>query len=198
MAALVAVPLAGCSSSNVGQAASVNGQRISESDVNRYVTPQAKPVSITDQSGASTLVSPRTFVVEILVYNRLLRDLLAKTPGGAPNAGELAQRERTVLAGKTAKAVARSQGVTGYSAAFNRELLRRLAFGAALSDRQKRGADVNKLAQKLDVRVSLSPRYGRWDAKTLSIDTRQDAGVPSFVTLQPTPSGSAAAGLTNP
>ncbi len=197
-AVLAAVVLAGCSSSNVGVAATVNGQRITESDVNRYLTPNAQPVSVSDQSGASTSVSPRAFVVEILVYNQLLHDLLVKTPGGVPTGGELASLEKSVLAGKTAKQVANGQGIKGFSDAFNREFVKRLAYASALQARSQQGADIDKLAKELDIKVSLSPRYGRWNAKALSIDTRPEAGVPSFVTLQPTPTGAAASGLTNP
>jgi hypothetical protein len=188
-AVLAVVVLAGCSSSNVGVAASVNGQRITESDVNGYVTPNAKPVSVSDQSGGSTEISPRAFVVEILVYNQLLHDLLAKTPGGAPTGGELAALKKTALGGKTARQAASGQGIKGYSDAFNREFVRRLAYASALQARSQKGADIDKLAKELDIKVSLSPRYGRWDAKALTIDTRPEAAVPSFVTLQPTPAG---------
>ncbi len=106
--------------------------------------------------------------------------------------------EKTARAGKSARQVASGQGIKGYSDAFNREFVKRLAYAAALQARSQQGADIDKLAKDLDISVSLSPRYGRWDAKTLSIDTRPEAGVPSFVTLQPTPSGTAAGGLTNP
>ena len=197
-AVLAALVLAGCSSSNVGQAASVNGQRISESDVSRYLTSKARPVTLSNQNGGSTVVAPRAFVVQILVYNRLLHDLLAKTPGGVPTGGELAALEKGVKQGKSAKQVANAQGVVGYSAALHRELVRRFAYAAALQKRQQAGADVNKLAQQLDVTVSVSPRYGRWNAKTLSIDTGPEAAVPPFLTLQPTPTTTPANGLTNP
>lgn len=175
---------------NVGVAATVQGHKISESDVTRYVSVKAQPVSVSDASGGSSTIAPRTFVVEILVYNQLLQDVLASTPDGGPSTGELAQLRTQVLAGKTPAQLATSQGVKGYTSALHTELVRRLTYTAALSAYQQKGVDVSALAKKLHVRVSLSPRYGTWDAANLSIDTRPGAGVPAFVTLQPTAASS--------
>jgi hypothetical protein len=189
-ATLAVAGLAGCRS-NIGTAATVNGQRITDSTVSQYITPSAKGVTLQSSSGASVHVAPKAFVLQTLVYTRLLQRLTKVGPGGGPTKGQLAQVQTQTLAGKSAKTFAISQGITGYTTAFDRQLVTRQTYSAVLQAYQQNNVDLQALLTKAKIKVTVSPRYGKWDSKALSLDGTTTAGVPSFVRLQPTPGAAA-------
>jgi hypothetical protein len=192
VASLALAGLAGCRS-NVGDAAVVNGARISDTTVSHYVTPSAKSITLQSSSGAGVEVGPKAFVLQTVVYTRLLKALVKAGPGGGPTKAQLASLSRQTRAGKSATAYAKSQGITGYTSAFDRLLVQRQTYAAALQTYQQQGVDLPTLLKKAKIKVSVSPRYGKWDSKALSLDGSSGAGVPGFVKLQPTPNGSASA-----
>src|SRR5436309_2797409 len=81
---------------NVGNAATIAGHRVSETDVGNYVTGKAQPIKSSDGSQS---IAPKPFVVDILILHRLYRTLLASSPSGAPSAGQLTTLRRQYLAG---------------------------------------------------------------------------------------------------
>jgi hypothetical protein len=195
-AVLATATLAGCRT-NVGVAARVNGQRITETQVEDYLTPKAAPVSSQTQSGTALKIAPRTIVLTVLVKERLYRALLAKTPSGSPSEGQLMTLVSRSRQGKSYQQAASALGVKGYTTAFAKHLLTYAELGNLLNAAVQSGVDVNKIASKLKFPVSVSARYGTWDKKTFSVVPDSSAGVPTFVTLQPTASTGTSAAPAN-
>jgi hypothetical protein len=190
-ATLVVAGLAGCRT-NVGNAATVDGHPISESQVNAYLTPQAQPVALQTSAGSTVQVAPRSYVLENLIDDRLLVALLRLTPGGIPSASNIAKITSQGLNGKSPAQVARTAKIIGFTPSFYQLWVHNRVLGLVLNDYANRGVNVSALAKKLRFPVSVSPRYGAWDAKNLSLSSGASAGLPSFLELQPTPAPAAA------
>ena len=157
-AAVLAVSgLAGCRT-NVGVAATVEGHRITESQVNQYLTSKSQPLKTSSQSGASQSVPPRSFVLNILIKQRLYLALLRKTPKGVPSDGQIAAAVQQELKGRTDRQVAEGLGVKGYSDSFNRFILKFSVLGGQLDSDVQAGVDVNSIVAKLKFPVSVNPR----------------------------------------
>ena len=181
VAAVIALAgLAGCRT-NVGTAATVDGHRITESDVNDYITPDAS-VSLQTSSGNFS-EAPRSFVIRELIDDRLFRKLLSKTPGGEPTNAQLDASLGHDLAGKTPKQFAESIGLRGFTADFDQLFFRVEELNKALSNAQQSGANVNALVKALRFPVSISARYGHWDRKKFSLVGTPAA--PSYLSVQP-------------
>ena len=74
VAVLACAGLSACRT-KVGLAATADGHRITESQVNAYVTRNAQPVQVQDaSSGASTQMAPRTYALQTV---RRISDVLA-------------------------------------------------------------------------------------------------------------------------
>jgi hypothetical protein len=187
-AALALTGLAGCRT-NVGTAATVDGHRITETDVNRYITPNARPVTERKADQTTTQVSPKTFVVQEVIYDRLFLKILAKIPG-APTPARIDAQLDSARKGKTYTQQAESLGLKGYTEAFYKIVLRVELIKQGLSSEQQAGVDVNSIVTKLHFGVTVSPRYGTWDRKTFSLIA--GAAVPGYLTVQPGGSGGAA------
>jgi hypothetical protein len=189
---LVAAGLAGCRT-NVGVAATIDGQRVTETQVNDYLTPSARGVVIT--TGAAAL-PPRSFVLNALIEEKLFTKLLAATPSGLPSDGQLSSIQATDLAGKSVHAIATQLHVVGYTSSFEKKYIGVQVLGSLLSKASSQGVDVNTLANKLKFPVSVNPRYGTWNRTTFLLATGSKAGLPGFLTLQPSAVSTAAAALT--
>jgi hypothetical protein len=192
--------------SKVGQAAIVDGHRISESDLGDYVTPAGASASVlAAASSANQHVYPKTEVVQLLVQQRLFERALAKN-GGVPSEGELAKLHDqaastflgTQLAGKQLDDyLAKQQGSYGYSARYAKLLLRTVELEGALAVkiRARSLAELSAAVNKLHLRVQVNPRYGKWSPKTLSLGA-PDSDLPDFLKLKgastPAPSPPAA------
>jgi len=181
LATLAIAGITGCRS-NAGNAATVNGERISDSKVSAYITPSAQPVAVSQ----SERVAPKSFVVQILINVRLYQAVIKKAPNGGPKKGDLAAISRQALGGKSPKAFAEAQKIIGYTPAFDREVVSFLTYQSVLQTYQRQGVDVKALVAKTKVSVSVNPRYGKWDKNRLTLDGSVGAGVPGFVKLQPT------------
>ncbi|MDQ2750143.1 MAG: hypothetical protein M3Y44_11570 [Actinomycetota bacterium] len=190
--ALAMGALSGCDS-KVGQAAIVGDQRISESDLGKYLSPQGANASVlAAASKAGQTVTPKTEVVQILVQQELFQRALAKN-GGVPTKGELAtlhdQAAATFL-GATQKGadldsfLKGAQGNYGYGAAYAAQLLRTVELEAALAVKIKAQslADLTAAVDKLKLKVEVNPRYGKWDAKTLTLGG-PSSNIPDFLKL---------------
>ena len=166
---------------NVGNAATIDGHRVSESDINDYVTDAAKPIKSSDGSQS---ISPKPFVIDILIQQRLYRKLLVASPSGAPSTGQLSTLRRQYLAGSTTKATVEKLGATGYTAAFNSTIVDVQVMGTLLNQEQSNGVDVSGIVRKTKFPVKVNPRYGTWDSKTLRFDAGATSGLPGYLKLQ--------------
>lgn len=188
VAAVLAVGgLTGCRT-NVGVAATVEGHRITQSDVNRYVSASSQPFS-SSSGGAAT--APRPFVLSILLTRRLFEAVLRKTPKGVPSTGELATVVTQQLRGRSYQQAAVAFGVKGYRSSFNRLLVETIALDAQLRTDAQAGVNVDGVFSTLRFPVSVNPRYGAWDSKTKNLTSTATSGLPGFVTLQPLASAAA-------
>lgn len=191
-ATLAVAGLAGCRT-NVGVAARVDGHRISESDVNGYLTPGGVDKAVADEatSQGGQISAPRSQVLQVLIQEQLFRKLLAKR-GIRPTQSDLAK-----VHDEAAAAVLRTD-LRG--AALDAALDKRLpAFGIKKSFRplllrtqameylfvKAAGNQAQAELTKAHVPVSVSPRYGAWDPKTLQLGN--DPVLPSFVSPQAAP-----------
>lgn len=200
-AVLVLGALSACDS-KVGQAAIVGGHRISESDLSGFVTsagPSAKVLSAAKAAGQG--VYPKTEVIQVLIQQQLFERTLAKN-GGVPSAGELATlHDRaaatflgTQLTGtKLDDYLQTTQSSYGYAGKYARTLLRTVELEAALAVAVKASslADVSKAVNKLQLDVSVNPRYGKWQPTTLTLGG-PSSSVPDFLQLGGASSASAA------
>jgi hypothetical protein len=191
--ALAAGGLTACDS-KVGQAAIVDGHRISESDLGVYVTPAGpSPSVLAAASAASQHVYPKTEVVQLLVQQQIFERALAKH-GGVPSEGELAklhdQAASTFLGTQLTGAqldryLAKQQGSYGYSSKYAQLLLRTVELEGALAVkvRARSLADLTAAVAKLHLTVQVNPRYGKWTPSTLSLGS-PDSNVPDFLKLK--------------
>lgn len=182
--------LAGCKT-NVGQAAVIDGHRISESDISKYITPKAQPVVEQDQStGRSIQFSPRTWVLNTLINQQLGFQLLAAIPAvSSITSAQLDSQLHNDLAGRTATQVAEKTGLHGFTEDFYKIYLR--VKELILVVQQQPQSAVQQAFGKLHFSVSVSPRYGSWDGTNLILSP--GAKLPSYLDVQP---GGAAQGLT--
>lgn len=187
VALLAVASLSGCRT-NVGIAATVDGHRITESDVNNYVTAKSKPVAVQASSGGRLDIAPRAYVLETLIDLRLLPKLLRLLPGGAPTEGQLAQTTTRALNGSTPQKVAeRAGGLHGFTKDFDEKWVRRQILGSSIAAAQQKGVDLRPIVAKLHFPVSVNPRYGDWNKTTFNLASDPGAGLPGFLDLQPTP-----------
>lgn len=181
--AVGALALAGCSS-KVGVAATYDGHSITDSQVAQYITAKVQPVSQQDSSGAVTQIPARTFVLNVMLQDRLYDKVLGRLPGGHPSESSIQAQIQSELQGHSPDEVARSRGLFGFTEPFIDLFVRDLVINNTLTNLVQQGSvDPNKLLKNLHFDVTVSPRYGTWDPSTFSINGTGGAGAPSFVTL---------------
>ena len=206
VALLATAGLAGCRS-NVGVAATVGGHRITESDVNDYITPRGVDPSVAANAKTQgQIVSPRSQVLQYLIQEQVFQQTLASL-GPVPSAGRLAAMHdeaastllQTQLAGAALdKAVKTGLPTSGISSTFTATFLRvqELEYAIITSQRLQQLPELLALIKKAHVHVSVSARYGTWDPAKLGLDGR--VPVPSYLKVQPGAGGATPAGTTAP
>lgn len=161
LAVLVVLGVAGCQS-KVGAAAIVSGDRIAEKTVNTYIS----------TGSPDGIAGARALVLTLLVQERLLEAQL-RQHGGVPSAGDLAALHDSSL--PTSE---QSQGLTG--AAADADLRDQIETSNVRGDFLPHYLHVIEMnhvfsTRKLSVddlvksKVSISPRYGKWDASNLVV-----------------------------
>ena len=197
VAAIIAVAVAACGltacDTKVGKAAIVDGHRISESQVVRYLTPEAAAVSVQTQTGATGTIAPPAYVLNTLIQERVFLRMLASTKAGRPSEGEIAKATRQALGAVTVAQAAQRNGIHGFTSAFDKLWVRVQILGLGLRQAAQQGVDVNALIGRLHFRVTVNPRYGRWDNKILALSDLAVAGVPDFLSLDGVSSAPSAA-----
>ena len=190
-AALATTLLAGCKS-NVGVAARVDGKSISESDVNKYVSPNGVASEVAAQAGDQP-VSPRAEVLNFLIQERVFEQTL-RSLNIRPSAGELAAQHdaaastllQTQLAGADLdRAVDKGLPRSAIRASFRATFLRVYELEYLLITKRKltQISELVALVRKAGIEVTVSPRYGTWDAAHLTVSSVSP--LPSFVSAQP-------------
>ncbi len=180
VAALAVVGLSACQS-NVGRAATVDGQSITETTVTGYLTANAKP--LTNSSGGQ--IAARNVVLSTLIQQQIY-DRALQSFGGAPTPTELGAARQQVLNGGTEDQLLAQVVAAGLDRSFEPLFLRTGSLAEVLQARATAGGtdQTNQILGTLaKVPVSVSPRYGSWDPtkRTLSGDPAQS--VASFVNL---------------
>ncbi len=175
-------------------AASVGKKQITESVLNKYVVDGAKPYTESDsQTGQSYTVLPRHEALQVLIITELFDEVLAKH-GGEPTDTQV---NAEIASGSTAaqrKQLSTELTKDGYTEAY-RELY--FQFQGKISLLSKRLGDDSsntKLVaalRGLKTKVSVNPRYGKWDDANLSLN--ESGSIPSFVTLPSAAAAQAAA-----
>jgi hypothetical protein len=173
--AIVCLGAAACDS-KAGTAASVGTARVSETQLNNYLTPNAQP--ITDSQGGST--PARSFVLQTILRNEVLPKVLAAT-GGTPSETEVAQARVVAMQGNSDAAYTSKITDLGLSARFEPVFTRSLALVNLLTARLTSQAQLDAALQKAHADVSVSPRYGAWNQSGLSITDMSGKQVPSFL-----------------
>jgi hypothetical protein len=184
--ALAAVTLSACDS-KAGDAAEVDGSRISESTVNSYLTPNAQAVTSSD--GSST--PARQFVMTIVTRNLVLERLL-EVSGGAPTEKQLADAKSAALTISEAELQANIIK-SGFTSKFTDQYVQQLELQQIAGTRFTTAADLNAALAKAKLAVSVSPRYGVWDMATLSVDGLTSKNLPNMLTLDTPLPGDASA-----
>jgi len=194
---LAAGLLAGCKS-NVGLAARVGNSSISESDVNAYLNPAGVASDAAQQSGSQP-PPPRTQILHYMIQERVFEQTLRHV-GIRPTAADLAAEHdaaastllQTQLAGaRLDQELDRQLPRAGIKRSFRSTFLRVQELEYLLIVRRKltEAAQLVALVHQAKIRVSVSPRYGTWNAQQLGLDNT-GAPLPSFVTAQQTPGSS--------
>jgi hypothetical protein len=166
-AALALCGLAACGGgTKAGAAAFVGGTRITDADVNRYLTVQSTPYS----NGQGQEIRPRVVVLQTLILQELLSKALAAS-GGPPSQSELDRVHDSVLQGATEEQLTSQITKSNFTASFEPVYLRTQELFAVLGERlHATSADeVIASVNKHDIGVQVSPRYGTWDTKQLGL-----------------------------
>jgi hypothetical protein len=173
--------------SNVGAAATIQGHRITESDVAKYMTVNAEPVPQQDpNTGATTNIPARAWILRTLLSTELYSDVLRKAPAGMPTEGDLAKAQTDLLQGTSADQVADQYQKHGYKRSFAPVYLRLQALEQILGGKIQSGLDAQRILDDLHLSVSVNPRYGSWDAKSFQLASDPAAGRPDFLKVSAT------------
>jgi hypothetical protein len=161
---------------HAGAAAFVDGHRVSDSDVSRYVRANAEPIG-------SDAPSQKSIVLQTLVIGQLLSRAIEQN-GGPARDEELAAARAQLLPEGTDTDIKGFLVRNGFTASFEPVYLRGKVLVTVLAARVDAGQDGTRLVAalaRLHPRVSVSARYGEWDATNFVISTGPRAGVPSFL-----------------
>jgi hypothetical protein len=186
------VALTGCEV-HAGAAATVAGSTISERTVSSYLNPNIPPVP----TSASTTTSPRTFVLQALLQEKVLTDLFTSAAGGLPSPRQLATAKTTVLDGSPESALVKQVTDLGLPAKLEPHVLHTEELAVLLPARLGSEAQQAAAVKKFGETVSVSPRYGQWNPANLSLTEFGKNQVPSVVTYT-TPLPGDAAASTSP
>jgi hypothetical protein len=176
----------------VGQAASVNDVRLTNSDLNSFVKPGSG--TYTDSSGQT--VVPKQSALSVWIQVALL-DRAIDAHGGPRTEQETAAARTAVLGQGSIAEAEKSVETQGYTSALGDLYVDREAALVVLYQRLKKGTTAQQALTALSTSqantalidainsthpvVTVSPRYGEWDENQLSLSTDPTAGLPSFV-----------------
>jgi hypothetical protein len=185
-AALALCGVAACGNSKPGAAAFVGGTRITDGDVNRYLTVQSTPYS----NGQGQEIRPKVVVLQTLILQQLLEKALAAN-GGPPSQAELDKVRDSVLQGATEEQLTSQITKSNFTPSFEQAYLRAQELFAIYGQRTRATSadEVIASVNERDIGVQVSPRYGTWDAKQFALQAEALApGLTSVLTTGSTTS----------
>ena len=182
--AVAGLGLTGCDS-KAGTVAVVNGNRISESELASYLTPNAKPISSTASDGTTTSVPARTFVLQYLIRNELFPLLLART-GSPVSESQLAAGRASALGGGDEQTLLNQISAVGLKPKFEEVLLRDRELGDLVTKKLTTQQQVNDALTKIKNVVRVNPRFGSWDEASLSLTDLSKKQLPSVLSYDGT------------
>jgi hypothetical protein len=195
-AAVSVTALAACDS-KIGQAAAVDSHTLTDSNLASYVKPGATPYA--DQSGSGQVI-PKVDALTTWVRNELLIAAIT-AKGGEPTPAELNAARDTVVGTGLVKQVRQNSSNHGYTEKYNQLLVDQSALLVLLIERVghlspakalqalengQANSAIPKSIADARAHIDISPRYGTWDKRTLSVSSDPDSGAPDFVTIAPT------------
>jgi hypothetical protein len=187
--AVAVLALAGLSAcrTKAGAAAFVDGHRINEGDVSKYVVPGYA----TPSGGTRQQAPPRVLALDSIIQTQLMARVLAKTLGGVPSESDLAAQHDQALAtvigiqqtGANADAALRQLlAERGVKASFAPVVVRQAELTMVVIKKinaQQQG-DIANAVKKAAIPVTVNARYGSWSADNASIS---GTVTPDFLTL---------------
>lgn len=201
-AAVAVLAVAGLSAcrSNVGAAAVVDGHRISESDVHKYLTAAGVDPSLAAQAKASNQnFVPKTIALNTIVQAQVYELVLRHTKGGVPSDAELrAARDvaaQTLTGGSITSGAALESAVSsqlakeGLAHSLLPLVVRSIDLEYALITRIQAtsAADIAKAVTAQHVTVSVNPAYGKWSGPDVSVLPPSNSTLPDFLSRQTSP-----------
>jgi hypothetical protein len=183
VALLALTSLTACEN-HAGAAAYVGKTRISETTVNRYL---ARDATFNTDPTTNAPDNPKSDVLTTLIRTALLDQVLRTLPGNHPTPGELdaGQKQAMSVLGITSiDTLVDEAEKTGYTKAYATLYLAEQTKVTVLSTLLKDPGDgsvVGPAVAKLHAKVSVSPRYGDWDATNLAVGT--GPSLPSYLSL---------------
>jgi hypothetical protein len=199
--AVGALGLTACTS-KVGAAAIVNGDRISDNTVSRYVKAGgADPTAVQQAAAQGNELAPRAIVINTLVQNAVFTRALSATAGGLPSDATLASYHDDAVTnlaqgtpGTFDSQIDAQLPTDGLEPSFRPVFVRSLELEWALVLRSKatQPSQLAAYVNKNKISVQVSAKYGAWDPTSLTIGA-PSTGIPSFVKV---PSASASAPAT--
>lgn len=192
LAAAAAVAGLSACQSKVGQAAVVNGVRLSDTSLSAYVTRKAVPFTSNGQQ-----IMPKVFALQTWIDTQLFEQAIAKR-GGTLTEQERNNARAEVLGDTSPAAFAKPYTAKGFTTKLSDLITDERAMFVVLAQRLhpsqtaaqvlqslqgSGGNDVIAEISKYAKNVSVSARYGSWDPKQLAVSGDAGAGLPSFVTF---------------
>jgi hypothetical protein len=179
--ALSCLGLVACDS-KAGTAAIVNGHKITEKELSRYVPASAPPIPTGD---GSTSTPAKTFVLQYLVRNEVFPLLLAAA-GGSVTEAQLQAGKAEALGGSTEAELTRQITQAGLSERFEPVLLRNRQLLNVVRAKLSTDKQVADALVKIKDKVSINPRYGSWDLNSLSVLGLGKKQLPSVLSFDQT------------
>ena len=168
--------------SKAGTAAVVNGHRITEKELSRYVPANAQPIPTGD---GSTSTPAKNFVLQYLIRNEVFPLLLATT-GTTVTEAQLQAGKAEALGGVTEAELTKQITQAGLSARFEPVLLRNRELLNIVRAKLTTDKQVTEALAKIKDKVSVSPRYGGWDLNSLSVVNLGKKQLPSVLSFDET------------
>jgi len=168
--------------SKAGAAAVVDGHRITEKELSRYVPASAPPIPTGD---GSTSTPAKSFVLQYLVRNEVFPLLLAAT-GGSVTEAQLQAGKAEALAGGSEADLTKQITQAGLSARFEPVLLRNRELLNVVRTKLATDKQVTDALDKIKGKVTINPRYGSWDLNSLSVLGLGKKQLPSVLSFDKT------------
>jgi hypothetical protein len=168
--------------SKAGAAAVVDGHRITEKELSRYVPASAPPIPTGD---GSTSTPAKSFVLQYLIRNEVFPLLLAAA-GGSVTEEQLQAGKAEALGGATEADVTKQITQAGLSARFEPVLLRNRELLNVVRTKLTTQKQVDDALAKIKDKVSINPRYGSWDLKSLTVVGLGKKQLPSVLSFDQT------------